>query len=420
MTGKLLLKKLIPFINLKDVIFINICLFTTSFFPNIGGTEVFTHNLANSLAKLGNRVSILSPKISCRYDAKVLKYSINEYDDNKYIIKPFKGLQLMVYLLKTKAKEKFDVLQACLTFPPGFCGAIFKKLINVPLIVRAGGADIQKIPEINYGLRLNPIIEKMIKFGLDNANAIVSNSEYIEQDVLQLGDYAKKINIIPNGINIERFNRKKEIKLLESYNIPVNNKIILAVGRYHIKKGFENLLYAMKDIKKEVSDVSCVIVGRENDKLLNLIKKLELQDVIFIINQVDKNKKEILNFNKIPSDEIISFYCSSDIYVSTSIVEGFPTTNIEALAAGLPLILTDKNPEKGWTKEYLENNKNGFQISPHNIGELKNKLLTLLADDKLRNSMSKESKKLSKKFDWNVIGKRYMKLYENVLSHLNN
>lgn len=374
--------------------------------------EVFTHNLANNLSKLGHNITVLAPKIKCKFDKDSVNYRIGEF---RYPFSQRLGdATLVLKLFETKFKAKFEILQACLTYPPGYCGAIFKKFINIPLIVRAGGADIQKLPDINYGLRLNSRIEKKIRFALQNADAIVANSDYIEKGILQLGNFKPKISIIPNGINTERFEAKKDDNLLRKYKIPPENQIILAVGRYHIKKGFEYLLSAIKEVMTEVKDVTCVIIGRGNTKLLNIVRKLNLTNNVTIIDEI-QDKNEILNFNKIPSDEIVSFYCSSDIYVSTSLIEGFPTTNIEALAAGLPLILTDDSQESGWTKEYLRNNVNGFQMAPRDIQKLKNRLLTLLTDSKLRVSMGRESKKISKKFAWKEISKKYLEFYRTLL-----
>lgn len=340
-----------------------------------------------------------------------MKYELNEYKFKN--LSKIGNFYRILHLIKTKFKEKFEILQACQTYPPGYCGAIVKKLSNFPLVVRAGGADIQKLPEINYGLRLNPIIEKKILYGLRNANAIVAISKSIRATLINLGISKNKIYLIPNGTNLERFNLNVEREFLAKYEIAPNKRIILAVGRYHRKKGFENLLYAIKEVKKETKDFICIILGRGNNVLMNLVNQLELNDIVLIIDKT----QEKLNYNKIPPDEIISFYNSSDIYVSPSLIEGFQITNIEALAAGLPLIITDKSERTGWTSDYLINNRNGFRITPNKIDELRDKLLILLNDAKLRKSMGQESKRISNKFDWNEIAKKYMNLYEDILSN---
>lgn len=316
-------------------------------------------------------------------------------------------------MLKTKKEDNFEILQACQTYPPGYCGSILKKLTSIPLITRAGGADIQELPDINYGMRRNPIIEKKIIFALKTSDSIVAISNMIKQQVLKLGIFEEKVQVIPNGIDLNRFNTKIEANLREKYNIPLNNLIILTVGRYHRVKDFENLIYALKAVDQEFKEFSCFIIGRGNNILLDLVKKLDLTLKITIIDESTAPNKA-LNFNKIPSDQIISFYLQSDIYVSTSLLEGFQTTNLEALAAGLPLLLTDKSRKFGWTNAYLIQNKNGFLIPPSNTKELKDKLLLLLTDAKLRKSMGAESKKLSVNFSWNQIAKSYLKLYDTI------
>ncbi|GAJ22296.1 unnamed protein product, partial [marine sediment metagenome] len=62
-----------------------------------------------------------------------------------------------------KIKTEFDILHCHFAYPSGYCGVKLKKIFNIPVVITVHGVDIQNKPDINYGIRLNPQIDKKVR-----------------------------------------------------------------------------------------------------------------------------------------------------------------------------------------------------------------------------------------------------------------
>lgn len=205
----------------------------------------------------------------------------------------------------------------------------------------------------------------------------------------------KNVYQIANPITIKNeFSQIKESK--DSY-------IIISFGRLSYQKNFFYLIEAFSKIDNSNKKWQLHIYGDGEDKILleNLIKKLNLEHHIFIFpstkNVVDKLR-------------------NADIFAMSSRMEGLPLVMIEAMAAGLPIIANDF---KYGPRYLISEGENGFIVPFDNVDEYAQKLSILMKDDQLRNSMGIKSSIRSKDFLPNEIAKKWMCLFEELISQKN-
>jgi len=91
-------------------------------------------------------------------------------------------------------------------------------------------------------------------------------------------------------------------------------------------------------------------------------------------------------------------------------MESFGIVILEAMAAGLPIIVTDI----AGSRDIVKNGVNGLIIPPSNPEVLAEKIIELLENDKLRDSISQNVKIESQKYEWEVIARKYVNVYQNV------
>ena len=84
-------------------------------------------------------------------------------------------------------------------------------------VLRAVGEDIQVMPEINYGMRLNSIVDNLIKKYIHQSDYLIATTETVRQEYLKLGIKKKKIKKISNGIDLKYFKNFKP-----SQNLKIN------------------------------------------------------------------------------------------------------------------------------------------------------------------------------------------------------
>lgn len=193
------------------------------------------------------------------------------------------------------------------------------------------------------------------------------------------------IEVVYNPVDIERF-RKKSINHAENIQF-------IHVGRMNPNKNQQLIIKAFAIVKKELLNVSLVLVGdgESKNELSKLVEDLNLnKDVTFVGNIA--NVEDYLN--------------ESDIFVLSSHYEGLPLSILEAMSSGLPIVSTNV----GGVSDIVD--KNGILIEDNDLNALTNSMLRLAKDKDLRIKMSIASVELSKQYNITNIAHKYEELYE--------
>ena len=208
-----------------------------------------------------------------------------------------------------------------------------------------------------------------------------------------------KLETIYNSIDFERINELKKEKIFNSNDIFYDNNIIkfITIGRLREVKGHKYLIDAFSEVKKQVPNSKLIIIGEGP-----LRRELEEK-----IKEIDLNNDVILlGFKKNP----FKYLVNSDIFVFSSLYEGFPTVLLEALACGLPIISTDC---KTGPREILDNGKYGFLVKVMDIQDLKIKMISLAKNKDLIGYYTKDSLKRADSFDIKKIVDKWIEIIES-------
>lgn len=166
---------------------------------------------------------------------------------------------------------------------------------------------------------------------------------------------ASKSLVIHNGIDVERFcNCATKIDARRNLGLPIDSFIVGCVGDLRPAKDYETALRATSQLKERIPSIKLVIAGSKTallNDLLALSRALGIdKDVYFLGFRPDIE-------NVLPA---------FDVYLSSSITEGFSLTVVEAMAAGIPVIST----RSGGPEEIINNGQNGLLISTEQPTEI--------------------------------------------------
>lgn len=230
--------------------------------------------------------------------------------------------------------------------------------------------------------------EKFIEpFVLKNANKITIVYKIIESYVNKHTDV--KAEILPNRIDYERFTKGTTIKSL-------TKPLIISVGRLIEPKNHQCLIEAMVKI-----DAHLLIVGDGHlyNDLTEKIKTLKLENKVTILRSIPNNK-------------IQDYYQSADIFTLAydTKLEGLPIPVMEAMAAGLPIIIP--HIPEGTMEDFSET----LCFSDKNPASFAKNINSILKDSKLREKLSANASEKAKQFDSSVIEKREAEIYLELLS----
>jgi len=373
---------------------------TPYYFPHKGGIERYIANLSKYLIKNGHEVEIYSSNIPRTYSIEILDgVTIRRYTS---IGEPLRNPLIPGLLFPSKDLKKFDLIHVHMLYSSlAIYGILQKKLYGIPVVVTHHGRMRfeKKIKDTFVYLYENLFFNKL----LSASDRCIALSE---SDAQFLASFVPKnrINIIPNAIDSAELlcNSRTEInQFLKIYNLE-NKKIILFVGRLIPVKGINYLIEAFRLVKKKIKDPSVVLLivgdGNEYNPLNEIVKKNDLIDSVLFTGELSKI---YINY----------LYQSSYLFVLPSLSEGFPTTILEALYYGIPVIGTDIPVMK-------QNFSDSALLVPQrNSRALADAILFLLLNSDFAFQLSMKGKdKVIKNFTSDSIVKKYLEVYSNVLS----
>ena len=357
--------------------------------------EIAIHHLANALFDIGCKVTVIAKNNKNKGQFEH-RYNLARYGYS------FRGsgrsgadfASSFLTLMKEYQKRHFDVINCHGVSYAGSRTVFAKKIIRAPIVMTPHGRDIQKVPELGYGLRLKKRWDAIIKRNLLQAEAIIAISDAIKKELCFVPD--DKIYVIPNGIDRKQFSARQNHFLHDLLSINLDTKIVLSVGLNRKVKGYEYGIRAFDALNKMTvrSDMVYVIIGKDTHILEPLVHKLSLEKKVFLLPQHDR-------------ETIVKCYQSAWCFFSPSIIEGLSLVSIEAMAAGLPLLVTDVPGNM----DIVRDNQCGLIVRTKDPVSMAQGIKTLVSDHNLYNSLSEKALERVQLYDWQKIAKRYLEIY---------
>lgn len=400
-----------------------ICLISREYPPETGygGIATFTRHLAQGLHELGNEIVVVSlaettPKI-------VDDNGVTVHRVVPFVIPGDLGAVSMCmpysrYVLKTSTalwqkffelheQNPFDVVDTPELLAEGLYPAVTKA---APLVIRLYTPHSKFIAENLHSVSANfdhQFVAMLERVAMLSADAITSPSDDLAEFVSEDLSYPiSKIRIIRNPIDPEIFSPDGPCALPEPKGLRV-----LFVGRLEERKGINYLVQAIPGILQACPDTEFVIIGADTQNAEGGQRSVlaELRDFLARSGSIGKVKF----ISRVPLDQLPEYYRSADVCVVPSVYDNSPYTSLEAMACGRPVVGTSG----GGTKEYVTHSECGLIVPPRDAEALKDAIVTLLKDGKLRKRMSESARyRVLEKFQRKQIAKETVALYSEAIA----
>ena len=220
-----------------------------------------------------------------------------------------------------------------------------------------------------------------------NCNLLTVVSSSMRKEFLNL--YQVDSQVVGNGVDLVKFNHGAAKK-----------KLALYVGMFTIGKGILDLVDVASAIAVDFPDYVITMIG--SGSLLGYLNR-----------KIRKNGvKNIEIINHLPHSQLIKYYQEAELFVLPSYYEGLPTTILEAMACGLPVVATNV----GGIPDQVEEGVNGYLVPPGRSDLLAERVCRLLGDAPLRKEMGRRSRlKAEKEFSWQSVAEKFKKIYTDCL-----
>jgi glycosyltransferase involved in cell wall biosynthesis len=382
----------------------NICLLTSSVWPIRDGIKTAVHNLAAALANWGHNVIIVGPYKGIRSSDLSKKYIVIRFGFRGSTRLHLTSLLAVFTLLRIVKKFKIDVINVHDVNSPGNWARYFQQLKNsTPVIGTPHGEDINRYPALKYGRRLDTKIDKIIQRNIKSFTLLTAVSQSIRNELVKILGKEAVIKNIPNGIWTSHFKITADRSIIrKKYGIPNDSIALISVGRNVPVKGFELGVRAVAKLVNSGCNISYILVGRDMHLIKEKAKELGISDMVIAPGE--------LNY-----EDVAALYHASDIYVSTSHIESFGITTLEAMCSGLPCVVTDVPGNRD-----LVSSEYGMLVPPESVDELAGAIGNLMNDPLYRKSLGEKARLKAQSFDWMKIAASYVDAYEQAIAAHNN
>lgn len=232
---------------------------------------------------------------------------------------------------------------------------------------------------------------------------LITISEEIKGLMVLYGAHEKKVEVIPNAVNVERFKPARKMRCTS------NPRIVGFVGRVDSIKDLKTFIQAMAIVKKNYEDFQAWIIGPYDERpgyykeCVDLVTVLGLQEMITFTGRVN----------------VLEYYQKMDVLLLTSIKEGMPLAAMEAMACGVPVVATDV----GACEELLygraddDLGKAGLLTRIMDPKGIATATLKILNDKTLANTFGQTGiKRIEKYYTEELIISQYRKVYREELN----
>jgi glycosyltransferase involved in cell wall biosynthesis len=378
------------------------------FAPEYGGSNKAVYEESRALVREGVDVTVYttniskSGKLQVPLDTCIIKEGVKIYYYNIGIIRKwYFSSQLLFSLLNTIRNFDIVKIHGLYTFP-SFISSFLCRSYRIPYIVTPFGS-------LNPYIRNKNKILKTIywnfidKWSFNSAYFVhyISKDEMTQSHVpMHIKSPAK---IFRYGIDLEEYSIfADKSRFRHKHNQLLEKKIVLFLGRLSPEKGLDVLIPAFKQITNLEKNIQLVLIGpstKDYEKQINdWITQLNLSQYVTIIGPLYGTDK-------------LEAYADADIFVLPSYSEAMSMSSLEAMACGLPIIISNNTSICNEVRE-----ANAGIITNNSIQEISDAILFLLKNEELAREMGKNGRNLiNNKFSWQIVAKNMKNEFTKIL-----
>lgn len=367
-------------------------------YPSVGGSGIIATELGVLLAKQGYEVHFITSSLPFRLDQVHPKVYYHEVEVTNYPVfkYPPYDLALAAKMAEVVDREKLDILHVHYAMPHAICAILARDIAehDVKIITTLHGTDITV-------LGFDPTLEKMVKHGIEQSDAVTGVSESLVQQTYDRLDVNKDITVIYNFVNEQEYYRKKLVSIKKQYNIKDDEKVVIHISNFRKVKRVEDVVHTFKKVKDKVNAKLLLVGdGPESSAIFELVNELGLSESVLFLGR-QKKISDLLSI--------------SDLLLLLSEQESFGLVLLEAMFCEVACIGTNV----GGIPEVIKHEETGFLVDLGDVDTAANYAIKVLQDEELLASISENALEYVKsEFHSEKILQEYIDLYDRVLNKI--
>lgn len=367
-------------------------------YPTFGGSGVMATELGLALAEKGHEVHFISYQQPVRLNIFSPNVYYHEVVVPKYPLFEFPPYEsaLASTLVDVIKHQKLDLLHVHYAIPHAssayFARQMLKKEgLTIPIITTLHGTDITLVGK-------DPTYGCVVSFSINESDAITAVSENLKQETLKSFDITKDIEVIPNFVDLDRFNVNHHDHFKKIF-APNGEKILIHVSNFRRVKRVDEVVKVFANVKKEIPAKLLMIGdGPERQNAEDLCRKLGTCNDIRFLGKQEK-LEEIFNI--------------SDLFLLPSEYESFGLAALEAMACGVPVVSSNA----GGIPEINVHGETGALSDVGDVETMTKNAIAILKDEETLKTYKTKALAHAQTFSISHVLPMYEALYNKVIEN---
>jgi glycosyltransferase involved in cell wall biosynthesis len=395
-----------------------ICIFTETYYPVMGGGETQTQLLADGLIANGHSVVVLTRRsdVSLKKHERYGKVDVYRLAPvGRGQLKKW-GLLFSSLTMFIRLRNQYDLIFVSGYRIIGLTAVLVGKLLGKRVVLKADSQGEMSGDFFQSGLRKFGISHKTLLFRwflgfrntiLKKAGAFSAISPEIASEWTASGIPSGKVHLIPNSVDTSRFmpvEFSQKDFLRKKLNLPQNAIIAIYTGRLVSYKGLPLLLKVWAEIRHKHENILLILAGTGGLDIHNC--ENELGEYV----KVNGLENQVIFTGAVQN--VPEYLQASDLFVFPTENDAFPSSIVEAMACGLPVVSTPV----GAIKTIITDGKTGLLIQPGNAGQLYQALDIILSHEEMASRLGKAAcRSVQDLYSAEIVSKKYMTLFQGLI-----
>lgn len=310
-----------------------------------------------------------------------------------------------------QAHGPYDLIHANF-WMSGWVGARLREQWGVPLVEifhALGVVKRQHQGEADTSPRERIDVERAVVASSDRI--IAQCPTEVDELVEWYGAERRVVTVVPSGVDTGRFYPVPRLEARALLGLSSEEPILVYVGRLVPRKGVDNVLRALGELKQRHGPpCRLLVVGGETDGP-DLSREPEMRRLMRLTTDLDL-QNQITFVGRRPGDCLRLYYSAADLFVSTPWYEPYGLTPLEAMACGTPVVCS----AVGGITFTVADGVTGFLVPPEDPVALADRLEQIVSDDDLRSRFARQARqRVEGNFTWPIVARRTAEVYRELL-----
>ena len=365
-------------------------------YPTYGGSGVLATELGKALAQKGHLVHFISYDKPVRlnyFEQNIIYHEVRPIEYPVFHYVPYES-SLSGTIVDVARFHGLDVLHVHYAVPHATSACLAKDIlkqyrVHLPVVTTLHGTDITLVGKEEF-------YASVVTYSINQSDAITSVSEFLKKETLNFFEITKKIDVVPNFVDFNRFYRQPK-QIFKRLLAPNQEKLIIHASNFRMVKRPYDVLDIFEKICLEI-DSKLIMIGDgpERSHLERKVREKGLSNSVIF-----PGKQDCI-------EDVLSI---GDLFLLPSESESFGLAALEAMACEVPVIATDV----GGLPELISHNRDGILCPVGETNTMAAAAVELLANPEKHQHMAKAALNKAKQFSLENSLAKYEAIYQGLI-----